>query len=171
MQENETVDPLDKLATSQVINVLLDSYQTSPYAMQAAAKVHEINKIVSIICTCMHACMWVYRNFCVNLYLEIPICRRLMIIWACFPYGDAFRKAMCWSPVEARQASGCKCIHWHLGRQRTCLEMWVTIGWGLWYTSSWAFAWARSTTTSARVITPSWYRAFPASPSPCSFAL
>ena len=46
-QENENVDPLDKLSTAQVINVLLDTYQSSPYAMQAAAKVHEITQIVS----------------------------------------------------------------------------------------------------------------------------
>mgnify|MGYP006872780857 CR=1 FL=1 len=41
------MDPLDKLSTAQVINVLLHTYQSSPYAMQAAAKVHEITQIVS----------------------------------------------------------------------------------------------------------------------------
>jgi hypothetical protein len=46
-QECETVDPLDRLSTTQVIKVLLDTYQTSPYAMQAAAKVREITQIVS----------------------------------------------------------------------------------------------------------------------------
>lgn len=45
IREHETVDPLDRLTTTQVINVLLDTYQTSEFAMQTAAKVHEITQI------------------------------------------------------------------------------------------------------------------------------
>lgn len=45
IREHETFDPLDRLTTTQVINVLLDTYQTSEYAMQTAAKVHDITQI------------------------------------------------------------------------------------------------------------------------------
>eukprot|EP00249_Psilotum_nudum_P032001 c47085_g1_i1 orf=80-2188(-) len=45
LRENENVDPLDRMTTVQAINVLLESYQTSEYAMKAAAKVDEISHI------------------------------------------------------------------------------------------------------------------------------
>lgn len=45
IREHETFDPLDRLTTTQVINVLLDTYHTSEYAMQTAAKVHEITQV------------------------------------------------------------------------------------------------------------------------------
>ncbi|KAH7277482.1 hypothetical protein KP509_39G053900 [Ceratopteris richardii] len=45
IREQENYDPLDRISTAQVINVLLDAYQTSEYAMQAVAKVHEITQV------------------------------------------------------------------------------------------------------------------------------
>ena len=64
------MDPLDRLPTSQVINVLLDSYQTSPYAMQAASKVYEINKIVSI-CTCIHMQFFIFIHAHIHMHALI----------------------------------------------------------------------------------------------------
>ncbi|KAH7277149.1 hypothetical protein KP509_39G036200 [Ceratopteris richardii] len=49
IREHEAVDPLDRFSTGQVINILLDAYQTSEYALQAAAKVHEITQVKGTI--------------------------------------------------------------------------------------------------------------------------
>ncbi|MCO5548669.1 hypothetical protein L7F22_002128 [Adiantum nelumboides] len=44
IREHDSFDPLDKVTTAQVISVLLQAYQTSEYAMQAAARFHEFSQ-------------------------------------------------------------------------------------------------------------------------------
>ncbi|KAH7446285.1 hypothetical protein KP509_01G050000 [Ceratopteris richardii] len=45
IREQENFDPLDRTTTAQVINVLLNAYRTSEYALLAIAKMHEIMKV------------------------------------------------------------------------------------------------------------------------------
>eukprot|EP01018_Ginkgo_biloba_P012579 Gb_34149 [translate_table: standard] len=45
LRATEMSDPLDKITTAQAIRILIDAYQSSEYAMLAAARVHEMSQI------------------------------------------------------------------------------------------------------------------------------
>ena len=62
----------------------------------------------------MHACIYLPMidedtDFVLNVPMDVFMC--IIIDVQSIGDGNVYRKAMCWSLVEARQASGCKCIH------------------------------------------------------------
>lgn len=42
LQDRESIDPIDRMSTNQVVKILSDAYQSSDYAMGTISRIHEI---------------------------------------------------------------------------------------------------------------------------------